>query len=138
MTSPIFDLSFWFALFPNGLSPVYSQIFFFLFSGFVIVGSIARMVARNKKADPEMKKVYFSIARMFFVMGILGLVWFFFTYELVYFLGARFWFLLWIAGVAGWIGWIVYYTKKKAPALQAEREKQAAFNAYLPRSNRRS
>lgn len=95
------------------------------------------MVARNKKAEPEMKKVYFSVAQMLFVMGMLGMIWYFFTYELIYFFGARFWFLLWIVGCFVWMGWIIYYAKKKAPALQEARAKQAAFNAYLPRSNRR-
>ncbi len=135
--SPIFDPAFWFLLTPNALSPLFEQIFFIGFSLLIVAGAIAHIIARNKKKDKELTKVFKWIGQMFYSMGIIGIVWFFFTFELIYFFGARFWFLIWVAGFIAWTIYIIYYAKWQIPKLREERAAKSQHNEYLPRRNRR-
>ena len=52
-------------------------------------------------------------------MGILGLMLFFFSFEEIPLLGARFWYLIWALGVGVWVALIVRYVVKVIPAERA-------------------
>ncbi len=131
--SQLFTLSFWFDLQTTGLSSVYERGFFFLFALLVIFGSVSRIMAKNKKDDRFMVRAYKYVGQMFMTMGILGLFWFFFSYEQIYFFGARFWFLVWLLGLIAWIAWIVWYVKVKIPELKDKGVAKVETNKYIPR-----
>ena len=131
--SQIFSLGFWFELQTSGLSATYERGFFFLFALLVICGSVSRIMAKNKKDDRFMVKAYKYVAQMFMTMGILGLMWFFFAYEQIYFFGARFWFLVWLLGLIAWIVWIVRYVKVKIPELKELGSAKKETNKYIPK-----
>ncbi|MBU0614397.1 hypothetical protein KJ766_03910 [Patescibacteria group bacterium] len=136
--NPLFDLQFWFALHPSALSPVFEQVFFIGFAILIVAGAIAHIVARNKKKqDREITRVFKWIGQMFYGMGIAGLVWYFFTFELIYLFGARFWFLIWVGVFVGWTIYIISYAKWQIPKIRAQREAQSQFNEYLPRRSRK-
>jgi hypothetical protein len=137
MFGPLFDLSFWFALQPSALSPSFEKFFFFFFTLMILVGAVARIVARYKKDDRFLKMTYRKVAMMFLTMGIVGMSWFFFTYEMAYLLGARFWFLVWAIGLVVWIVSIVRFSKIHVPAEKAALANKATGNKYLPRKKRR-
>lgn len=130
---PLIDPGFWFSMFPGTLSPVFEKVFFLLFAIMMIVGAVVRITARHRVEDRHMLRTFGKIGKMFIVMGILGMVWFFFTFEGTYFLGARFWFLLWTAGLIAWIVAIVRYVRVTIPAEKAEKKNREEFNKYLPR-----
>ena len=135
--SQLFSLSFWFDLHSTGLSSTYERGFFFFFALFIIMGSISRIFAKNKKDDRFLVKAYRYIGQMFMMMGVLGLFWFFFAYEQIYFFGARFWFIVWILGLIAWIAWIVYYVKVKIPELKDKGAAKQEVNKYIPKRRRR-
>ncbi len=131
--SQIFSLSFWFNLSSTGLSTTYERGFFFLFALLIVLGSVSRIMAKNKKDDRFMVKAYKYVGKMFMTMGVLGLLWFFFAYEQIYFFGARFWFLVWLIGLIAWVVWIVWYVKVKIPELKEQGVAKKETNKYIPK-----
>ncbi len=134
--SNIFSLDFWFRLHPISLSPTFSRAFFVLFALFIIFGSIATMVARKRKEDMFLMRIYRKIAAMLTTMGWVGMMILFFSYEELYLLGARFWFLIWGLGVLAWIGSIVYYAKVHVPREREQYQSKVSANKYLPKRAR--
>lgn len=134
---PLIQPSFWFDLDPNALSPVFERGLFLFFGVMVVFGALARIVARNKKADRYLTKAYYMISQCAFGMGLLGLLFFFFSFEQVYLLGARFWFLLWFIGLLVWIYFIWRYTTKTIPELRARDQEKNRNDQYLPRKKRK-
>ena len=135
--SPLFDLSFWFTLSPVGLSPVFERGLFLFFALFIILGSLSRMFARQRKEDYLMVKAYRYAGQLFLTMGVLGMLWFFFTFEEIYFFGARFWFLLWVTGSIAWAWWIVRYVNVTIPELRQAGAAKKDSNKYIPRKKKR-
>ena len=74
---------------------------------------------------------------MFVSFGVLSMLWFFFTFEEIYFLGARFWFLLIVIGFIAWIVYIVRYARVTIPAMKEESEKGKDEDKYMPRKKSR-
>lgn len=134
---PLIDPSFWFQLDPNYLSPVFEKGFFALFALMIVLGAIVRIMARKKGTDRFSKDVKMRWGVMLMTMGFLGLVWFFFTYEGVPFFGARFWFLIWLAGVAAWKIFLFRYMKHEVPSMKERAQSHADANKYLPRKKRK-
>lgn len=134
---PLLEPNFWFALQPNALSPLFEKGFFTIFGAMIIIGAVIRIVARQKKHDKYLILVFRRLATMFITMGFIGLVWFFFTFEFIYLLGSRFWFLVWLIGLIIWTVQIIRFAKVKVPQMREEGERKAQENKYLPRSNRR-
>ena len=136
--SPLIELSFWFSLSPIGLSPVFERGLFFLFAIFIILGSLSRMFARQRKEDYLMVKAYRFAGQLFLTMGILGMFWFFFTYEEIYLFGARFWFLVWLIVSIAWAWWIVRYVKVTIPVLRQSGAAKKDSNKYIPKKKSRN
>lgn len=133
MFGPLFELSFWFDLQPSAFSPVFEKSFFLFFALMVLIGAVARIVARYKKGERFMVITYKKIAAMLFTMGMFGMLWFFFSFEQAYLLGARFWFVLWLVGLLVWFVAILRYSKIHVPAMKAVLAKKASDNKYMPR-----
>lgn len=132
----IFSLDFWFRLQPMTMTPIFTRFFFVLFAAFVIFGAIATMVARRKIDDRLLIKAYKKIASMFYTMGWLGLFILFFSYQEIYFFGARFWYLVWLAGFIYWTYTIIQYIKVQIPQIREEQMNRSEINKYLPRRSR--
>jgi ACR3 family arsenite efflux pump ArsB len=130
---PLITFSFWFSLFPESLGPVFERIFFLLFGLMIVLGAVVRIVARHRKDDKYVIRTFKKIGQMLLVMGLLGLLWFFFTFEEIYLLGARFWLLIWVIAAGYWTFTIWRYVKKTIPAERAATQNKADFNKYLPR-----
>ena len=81
----LLSLSFWFDLSPVAFSPIPQTILFFLFALLILLASVGKIIARQKKGDRFAVSLYRRIATMLTTFGILGLIWFFFTFEEVYF-----------------------------------------------------
>lgn len=134
--TPILNPSFWLNLTPVGLSPVFERAFFLAFSGLILFGAVARIVAKNKKDDRYLVQTYQKLASMLVTMGFVGMGIFFFTYEEIYLFGARFWYILWLVGLVAWAVNIVRYAKVVVPKAKEEATNKATFNKYIPKRNR--
>jgi hypothetical protein len=132
----IFSLDFWFRLIPMSMTPVFMRSFFILFSAFVIFGAMANIVAKRKHDDALLVKVYKKIAQLFYGMGWFGLVILFFSYQEIYFFGARFWFLVWGVVLLYWLATIVKFIRIDIPVKRQELASKKEINKYLPRRSR--
>ena len=88
------------------------------------------VLLKNKKRNLYnriwQKLYFFSISNF-----IIGLILFFFAYELLPFLSMRFWFLLWWIGMAIWLGFILRIVKE-IPKIKEQRIKEDEFKKYIP------
>jgi len=134
---PIIKPSFWFDLDPPALTAGFEQFFFIFFALMVILGAIVRIVARKHKEDRYVRQVFSRIAQLLFTMGTLGLIVYFFSFEGIYFLGARFWFLLWLAGTITWGVFIWRYIKVTVPEMKEAAANKAEFNKYIPKKKKK-
>ena len=130
--SPLFDLSFWFSRFPQPLTAVYEKVFFIIFVAVLVAGVVVRIISNQRERDRYAELIYHKIATLLITMGILGLVWFFFTYEQIPLLGGRFWFLFWVLGTAGWAAGIAIYAYKTVPRLRIEEHQRKEKMKYFP------
>ena len=62
---------------------------------------------------------------------MIGLLLTFFNYEMVPFLSARFWLLLWAAGMVVWLAFIIGLVVK-IPQRKVLLEKEKEFKKYVP------
>ncbi len=134
--SPIINPSFWLDLDPPALTAAFERFFFILFSLMIILGAIVRIVARHRKEDRYVRSIFSRIAQLLFTMGVLGMIVYFFSFEGIYMFGARFWFLIWFAGLVTWIVFIVRYIKVTIPLLKNEAANRREFNKYIPRKKK--
>jgi hypothetical protein len=134
--SPLIDWHFWFDLTPTRMTATFEALFFGLFALCIFAGAVLRMYVRNAKFDKYKATIVRRVAAIATWSGVIGLVWFFFTFEEIQFFGSRFWFLVWIAGVIVAVVQLVRYTKNEVPELQHREQSRAEVNKYLPRRAR--
>ena len=127
--SNLLSLNFWFNLRPDTLMPIYQKIFI----GFVIFLAICSLVSwfiSSKKRNLYTffwHKIYSFSLMNFFV----GLILLFFSHELIPFLSARFWFLLWGLGIAVWLVFI-FKALAAIPKKKKQIEKEREYKKYIP------
>ncbi|RMD50460.1 hypothetical protein D6827_03980 [Candidatus Parcubacteria bacterium] len=135
--TPLLQMDFWFRLDPVALSPFFEKAFFLLFAILIIVSSAVRIAAKQKKDDRYTARMYKMTGQMLAVTGGLGMLWFFFTYEEIYFFGARFWFLVWLIMLLVWIFGLYRYAKITIPELKNQNLAKAQADKYLPRKKKK-
>lgn len=93
---PLFTWSYWFDLQARELMPSVKIALLVIFAVLFALGILAGALAK-KKSDhllwAEGGKRFSSMALW---LGAFGLLLVFFTHELAYFFGARFWYLVWL------------------------------------------
>ena len=135
----LFTLSFWFQRIPPELTPFFEKGFFGLFVLLLIGGAVVRIIANHKQREQYVEAIFGRIGNMILTMGILGLLWFFFTYEQIPLLGARFWFLIWLASLLAWVAWILIFAYRKVPELrQADHDRKERMKYFPPRKKKKS
>jgi len=122
--------NFWFDARPGafiGLSLKIVLGFIFL----LIILSIVSGVIRKRWSKSLYFSFWDSLYIFFFVNAAIGLLLTFFNYEMVPFLSARFWFLLWAIGMLVWL-FFIYKIVMKIPGKKAWIEKEKEFRKYIP------
>ncbi|MEA3272392.1 MAG: hypothetical protein U9P90_01860 [Patescibacteria group bacterium] len=132
----LLSLKFWFSLQPVPLLPVYEFILLAIFAFLVVASIVLKIVFSNKKFGSRLARRITRLRLMFLTMGIIGLVFLFFTYERAFVLGARFWFLVWGVGFLVWLGILLYDLFKKMPIELKNCDKQDHYEKYLPKPRR--
>ena len=130
--------SYWFDLTPPSLAPGMEQIMFGFFGAVLLLGIIVRLVAKHHtKDDKHLLKGFKRTGVMFLTMGFLGLIFFFFSFERIQFLGARFWYLFWGVGLLVWIGFIINYFVRVIPREREREVNRSKVDKYMPRAKKR-
>lgn len=124
------NFDFWFSPRPGAFIPSSLKIML----GFIILLIIATIVSgaiKRRWAKSLYANFWASLNSFFLVNAIIGLFLIFFNYEMVPFLSARFWFLLWGAGILVWL-FFIYKIIIKIPQKKARLEKEREFKKYVP------
>jgi glucan phosphoethanolaminetransferase (alkaline phosphatase superfamily) len=122
------SFKFWFNLRPGIL--VTQNYVLAVFAVFVIL-TILFAILKKRQAKTAYRQLWESIYSFGFYNALICLALLFFTYELVPFLSARFWFLLWGIGIIVWI----YFLVKKFQQVKVRKEqlaKEKEFKKYIP------
>ncbi|MBD3247740.1 hypothetical protein GF382_00425 [Candidatus Falkowbacteria bacterium] len=125
----IFSLSFWFDLRPGKLIAAYQNILVGLVIIMAVVAVVSFILKRNKK------NLYFKLWEKAFSFAFtntfIGLLLFFFNYEMIPFFSARFWYPLWLAGMITWLVFIVKFFES-LPQKKKQIEEEKAYKKYIP------
>jgi len=125
----ILDLKFWFDFRPGALMPIFQKVLLAFLVLLFIIALVTWLLKIRKKGFYLFlwqKINVFSLVNLF-----LGLVILFLNYELVPFLSARFWFLVWGASMLVWLFFIIKVLKT-VPAKRKEAEAEKEFKRYIP------
>lgn len=127
----LFSPDFWFKLTPGELSGTAFKVFvaaaIAALAGAIVFGILAK-TKRQSAFWPALRSTYnFFLAQVFMVLAL-----FFFGYQMLPLLSARFWYLLWLAGT---IVWLVFLVKKclAIPERLKTKAEENAYRKYLPR-----
>jgi hypothetical protein len=137
MIEQLIKPSYWFTFQPPSVGGVSGNVIFAFFLLLFVVGIVGRVVAVRKTDDRFLQQAVTKIASMLSIMGILGVLLYFFSFERIQFLGARFWYLVWMGGLILWIV-ILLRDIKSIPgkrALALERQKRTKY--FPPRKRKR-
>lgn len=129
----LLDWRFWFSLRPSALSDRTAKFILFIFCIILVISLIFKILMRLKKKNPPLVKLYSKLYKLFLTMGLLGFILLFLSYEQIYLLGSRFWYLIWFIGFLIWLGLIIYHLIVKLPKEKKKFEEKKQFEKYLPR-----
>ncbi len=123
-------LDFWFSVRPGAF--VNSALRLILgFIVLLIILTIIASIGRKKWSKSLYAGFWQSLYYFLFTNSIIGLALTFFNYEMVPFLSARFWFLLWGISMAVWL-FFIYKIIIKIPQRKEQLEKEKEFKKYIP------
>ncbi|KKR91905.1 MAG: hypothetical protein UU95_C0008G0026 [Parcubacteria group bacterium GW2011_GWC2_42_12] len=123
-------LNFWFNLRP-GVFIGFSLKIVLGFILWLIILAVVAGIGKKRWVKSLYAGLWNSLYYFFLTNAIIGLVLTFFNYEMVPFLSARFWFLLWGISLAVWL-FFIYRTIIRIPQKKARLEKEKEFNKYIP------
>lgn len=109
-----------------------------VFSILVVAGVAVKIYRQLAKKDNCTNKLLNKYFGLLLTMGILGLVWVWFRDERVNFLSARFWLVIWLAGLIIWLAMIIKFQTKTIPEIRRNIEKKKELARYLPKKKTRS
>ena len=122
--------NFWFSARPGvftGLSLKIILGFIFL----LIILSILSGVIKKRWLKSLYASFWSGLYTFFITNAINGLILTFFNYEMVPFLSARFWLLLWAISMLVWLFFICRIVMR-IPEKKAQLEKEKEFKKYIP------
>lgn len=125
----LFKPSFWLNQRPEQLLPIFKYSLLALIISFLILAIISFIFKKKTGLYTKLWERIFSLCSTNIV---IGLALFLFNDQTIPFLSARFWYLLWGAGLIVWVVFIFRYAKT-LPEKKKEIEKQREFEKYLPK-----
>ncbi|MGI5826882.1 MAG: hypothetical protein ACOX6C_00320 [Patescibacteria group bacterium] len=128
MWSELLSLSFWFNLRPGSFSDVerYSLLGFI---GLLLIVSVISFIIKKRAGKNRFTaRLFYDFS---FTNALIGLILLFFNYEIIPFLSAHFWYLLWLIAMIWWLISII----KKIKAVSKKRSQEPNgpdLKKYLP------
>jgi len=131
--SHIISINYLFTLRPGNFSDT-TQKWVLIFLAIVLtISIISWLIVYRRKIQPTLVKLFKKIYHLLTTTAITGFILFFFRYENIPLLGARFWWLLLLIGDLIWLGFIIKYCLKKLPQEKTNYQRQQEINKYLPK-----
>ena len=129
---PLVHPSYWLTLEPPTVWQGSGRFVVVLFLGMLVASFIVRRYkpsGKNGQPSPTTRRA----ADMLATLGGLALVLFFFSFEQIRVLGARFFYLVWMLGLVAWIVGIIVLRKREARAAGFVDHTRVEREKYLPR-----
>jgi hypothetical protein len=125
----LFTLKFWLSLRPPQILPIYQKVFVGIILLLLVFSIVSYFFGFKKKG------LYASFWRSFYSFSLsnffIGLFIFFFNYELIPFLSARFWFLLWAIIMLIWL-FFIFKSLAKIPEKKKKIAEENEYKRYIP------
>lgn len=129
---PLLSWSYWFSLQARELMPNVKLAMLVLFVALIIFGVVASRFVK-KSGSMLMIEGAKRLSMFGIWMGIMGLILVFFTHELVYFFGARFWYLVWLVVAVWWLIAIIRHLTVVVPGQSASFAEKARIEKWIPK-----
>lgn len=124
----LLTLNFWFNSRPESLLPASQKALI----GFIVFCFLLWLVcvlwAKRKNVNRKILKSFASFGLANF---ILGLLFWFFSFERIPILSAKFWYVIWFAGIATWL-YFIYKRYKKIELMKEQAKKEKELKRYIP------
>lgn len=130
---PLFSSSYWLTLDPPAVWTSAGSSLAVIFVGMLVASVVVRRMKVPQAVDRHQAIVYRRVVSMLATMGSIGLVLFFFSFQEIRLFGARFLYLVWIAGTAWWAIAIARYAKRDVPEARAREIERREREKYLPK-----
>ncbi len=128
----LLSLNFWFSSRPPRITETFEYILIF-FLIFLLILAVFSFI--KKRSGGKSKNFYIGFWRKFFYFCstnlFIGTLLFLFNLERVYFLSARFWYVLWLVLILVWLFFIFRFVKK-IPEKIKKAEKEEKYKKYIP------
>ncbi len=128
----LLSVGYWFNLHPDPFLGVVLKILYIFFGALLLAGIVLRVLSRKNSRNIPIKKIYEKFYYFFSTLAVIGLVLMFFRQQQVLFLGAPFWFLIWLLAFGVWLFFTLRYALVKAPKLQQQIALKKELSKYLP------
>lgn len=131
--SKLGDIWYWLGPGPGDLSQPFLTFFTVFFCFFVFLKILLRFMGRQYVSGlhKAQRRVLYKIENLLLTMGLLGLLWTFFRFELVPYFSARYWLVLWLVGFVVWSYLIFHYARYQVPAVVTRDEMRKAQKRYF-------
>lgn len=133
LIKPLLTLSYWFG---NGIQPFHplvGRLILIFMAGLVLVGiALVTYLKFQKGMEKHVRRVWMRVATLDIVMGLIGLLLYWFHYEGIPMLSMRFWYLVWLA-VVGWWKYDIWNEYQKVKATFVVDEERAKYEKWLPK-----
>ena len=126
----LLSLKFWFSIRPGDLSHISVYMYIALVVILIVVGLFIKIIVIRSKEKLH-RRFLRKVQSLVVTNIIVFLVLFFLMYETIPFLSGRFWFLFWGFINIVW-SYSIYKFYSKIPSQKEEREKEIAYNKYIP------
>lgn len=126
-----FKFSYWFSLYPPEMS---NRAFYLSLAAFLIIfclGIILKVLSKKLHLEIPYRRFLSRLGSPFIFFGFFALIFLGFKREMVYLLGARFWFLLFGLGTLVWIVYLLVRFLKTYKTDLAKIEKEKQIRKYL-------
>ena len=124
--------TYWFTFDYANVDGTGGKIVFGVFFVLLLIGIFSRIVALHRTEDRYMKEIGQRFSNLLITMSLLGMMFFFFSFERIRFFGGRFWYLFWIIGTAYWLFHLIRYVKKEVPHKRSKDLEHVARMKYMP------
>lgn len=132
------SIPYWLNPGPGDLSVPYLY-FFLIFFGFILALKILlRLIGRQYIVGfhRSQQRIVYRVETLLLTMGLLGLLWSFFRFELVPYFSARYWLIVWLLGFVIWAYLIYHYARFEVPQI-LERDRERAQKIRYTTAKRR-
>jgi O-antigen/teichoic acid export membrane protein len=125
----LLTLNFWFNSRPAALIPFFYYLLVVAILIFIVAAFFLWIIKNRQKSSYN--RLWSKIIAFSATHSFIGLLLLFFNYERIPFLSARFWFIVWGAGILAWAAYIYKYFKTIPEKRKIAQEKRE-FNKYIP------